>query len=93
LTKNRIICRGNQKLKKRELISVLVLLEQFLQKYIMLRYYFIMRSLISIEMLLKERKQLKNWHKDQIEVYKTKQSRIKRFIFEFINVAQDEILK
>jgi hypothetical protein len=48
-------------------------------------------SVISIEMLLKE-KQLKNWHKDWIEVYKTKQW-IKRFIFEFINVAQDEILK
>jgi predicted GIY-YIG superfamily endonuclease len=32
-------------------------------KYIMLRYYFIMRSLISIEMLLKE-KTIKNWHKD-----------------------------
>jgi hypothetical protein len=43
-------------------------------------------------MLLKE-KTIKNWQRLQIEVYKTKQSRIKRFIFEFINVAQDEILK
>jgi hypothetical protein len=39
-----------------------------------------MRSLISIEMLLKERKQLKNWHKDQIEVYKTKQPELKIYI-------------
>jgi predicted GIY-YIG superfamily endonuclease len=40
-----------------------------------------------------KRKTIKKLAKTAIEVYKTKQSRIKRFIFEFINVAQDEILK
>jgi hypothetical protein len=53
---------GQPKFKKKR-IDKRISAGAVLQKYIMLRYYFIMRSLISIE-TFKEKKQLKNWHKD-----------------------------
>jgi hypothetical protein len=57
----------------------------------MLRYYFYYEEFDQYRDAFKEKKQLKIGIKTGIEVYKT--NRIKRFIFEFINVAQDEILK